>query len=90
MSVRNFQARYSYIDEYRSVNIPNPLSGAAGDVFTDAAAYFGIARAAGSAAANQAIDNPNSPPFYFNQQKQAATALLPGEMNVGLLGKKEL
>jgi outer membrane protein TolC len=83
-----FETRYTYIDEPRSVDFPSPFTGPVGDVFSDAAAYFGIARQAGSAAANAALDNPNIPPF--STAKQMALDALPGEFNVGLLGKNSL
>ncbi|MBN2021242.1 MAG: TolC family protein [Pirellulales bacterium] len=83
-----FGARYAHLDQPRSVDFPSPFTGEVGDVFSDAAAYFGIARQAGSAAAAAALDNPNVPPFSV--VKQAALDALPDKFRVGLLGENSL
>lgn len=85
-----FEARYAHIDEPRSVDFPNPFLEHEDlrEVFTDAAAFFGIARVAGSAAANFALDNPSNPPF--STFKEAALDLMPDRFNVGLLGENSL
>jgi len=83
-----FETRYTHIDEPRTVDLTNPFVGGVGDVFSDAAAYFGIARQAGSAAANAALDNPNLPPFSI--AKQMALDALPDRYRVGLLGENSL
>jgi outer membrane protein TolC len=80
-----FEARYTHIDEPRSVDIPGVFDGTVGDVFTDAAAFFGIARQAGSLAANAALNNPDNPPFSI--AKQAAQDALPDKLVVDLLGR---
>lgn len=84
----SFNARYTHLDDPLSVDIPSPFAGRVGDVFSDAAAYFGIARQAGSAAANAALDNPNA--FPFSIAKQAALNALPDNIRVGLLGENSL
>lgn len=80
-----FEARYVHLDQPESVDIPGVFDGVVGDVFTDAAAFFGIARAAGSAAANAALNNPNNPPFSI--AKQTAQDDLPELLRVDLLGR---
>jgi outer membrane protein TolC len=84
----NFEARYTHFDETHSVNIPGVFDGVVGDVFTDAAAFFGIARQAGAAAANAALNNPNNPPF--STAKQAASEALPEMLRVDMLGRNVL
>jgi len=84
----DFHARYTNLDEPRSVDIPSPFVGDVGDIFSDAAAFFGIARAYGSTTATAALDNPNAPPFSL--AKQAALDRLPDSWNVGLLGENSL
>ena len=90
----DFAVRYTAIDEPRSVDIDGVFDGQVGDVFSDAAAFFGIARAAGSAAANFALDNPHVPIFpggpSFDSAKQASLAGLPATINVPLLGQNFL
>jgi outer membrane protein TolC len=80
-----FEARYVHLDQPESVDIPGVFDGVVGDVFTDAAAFFGIARLAGSAAANAALNNPNNPPFSV--AKQQAAEALPDLLRVDLLGR---
>jgi outer membrane protein TolC len=87
-------ARYTALDEPRSVDINNAYPPAVADVFSDAAAYFQIARAGGAAAADFALDNPTTPlppsGATFNSIKQQAAASLPTTINVGLLGENSL
>lgn len=80
-----FEARYVHLDQPESVDIPGVFDGVVGDVFTDAAAFFGIARLAGSAAANAALNNPDNPPFSI--AKQQAAEALPDLLHVDLLGR---
>jgi outer membrane protein len=84
----SFEARYTHLDEPRTVDLTNPFTGDVADVFSDAAAYFGIARQAGTAVANAALDNPNLPPFSI--AKQMALDRLPDRYSVGLLGENSL
>jgi outer membrane protein TolC len=84
----SFDARYTHLDQPRTVDLPNPFAGRVGDVFSDAAAYFGIARQAGTAVANAALDSPNLPPFSI--AKQMALDALPDRFSVGLLGENSL
>ena len=83
-----FGVRYTLIDEPRSVDIPSPLTGPIADVFSDSAAFFSIARQAGSAAANLALDSPNTAPF--STAKQAALVGLPESFRTFLLGENFL
>lgn len=76
--------RYTALDEPLTVSTPGVISGAAADVFSDAAAYFGIARQAGPAVANAALASPNT--GLFAAAKQAALAGLPGDLETDLLG----
>lgn len=78
-------SRLTHTDEPRSVDINSPINGATADVFSDAAAFFGIARQAGSLAANASLNNPTQPPF--STAKQAALAGLPATFKVDLLGE---
>ena len=89
-----FQARYTWLDEARTVDIDNVYPDQVANVFADAAAYFGIARQAGTAAANFALDNPDAPVApggaTFNSLSAAARDSLPQRINVGLLGQNVL
>lgn len=76
---------YTRLDDQITNTAPTPFSGPAGDIFADAAAYFGIARQAGSAVANAALDNPSAPPF--SDARAAARAALPQTAEIGVLGK---
>jgi len=80
-----FEARYTHLDQPESVDIPGVFDGVVGDVFTDAAAFFGIARAEDAAKANLALDHPNDPPFSI--AKQQAADELPDLLRVDLLGR---
>jgi outer membrane protein TolC len=82
------ESRYTHLDQPLSVDVPNPITGQAAEVFSDAAAYFGIARMAGSAAANTALNNPSQPPF--STIKKATLDSLPPYYRVGLLGQDSL
>jgi outer membrane protein TolC len=88
------QGRYAAIDEPRTVDINNPIPASVIPTFSDAATYFGIARAAGTAAADFALNNPNVPlpPVgqSFNSLSQQAAASLPASINVGLLGENSV
>lgn len=81
----NFQMTYAHLNRPLTLDAPNPLSGAAADVFSDSAAFFGIARAAGSAAANAALNTPNLPPF--STAKQLALNSIPQQVQIGVLGQ---
>lgn len=86
--------RFNALDEPRSVDIDNIYSPPVADVFSDAAAYFGLARQAGVAAADFALENPQTPIFpngpTFDGLKQQAVASLPSQLNVGLLGQNSI
>lgn len=90
----SFQTRYTLVDEPLTVDFNNPVTGNLADVSSDGAAFFGIARAAGSSAALAALDNPNvsvAPGLpSFNAAKQAALDQLPDTFRVGLLGENSL
>lgn len=79
--------RFTQMDRHLFVVSPG-LNGPSLDVFTDAAAFFGIARQAGPAAANAALANPNQPPF--STAKQAAALLAPTTIQADLLGERFL
>jgi outer membrane protein TolC len=80
-------SRFTQMD--RHLFVINPaLSGPSLDVFTDAGAFFGIARQAGPLAANAALANPNQPPF--STAKQAALAIAPTTLQTDLLGERFL
>ncbi len=79
--------RFTQMDRHLFIVSPG-LSGPSLDVFTDAAAFFDIARLAGPAAANAALANPNQPPF--STAKQAATAVAPTTFQTDLLGERFL
>ncbi|HEX5269531.1 MAG TPA: TolC family protein, partial [Gemmataceae bacterium] len=79
--------RFTQMDRHLFVNQPG-LSGPSLDIFTDAAAFFSIARAAGPAAANAALANPNRPPF--STAKEAALAVAPTNFQTNLLGERFL
>ena len=81
-------ARYANLDEPRTVDLPTPFAGGVGDVFSDAAAYFGLARAYGTTFADAALNQPNLPPFSV--AKQQALDALPDRLSVGLLGENSL
>lgn len=81
----NFQMTYAHFNQPFTIDTPNPLTGQAADVFSDSAAFFGIARAAGSAAANAALNNPNLPPF--STAKQLALSQIPQQLQIGVLGQ---
>jgi outer membrane protein TolC len=88
------QGRYSAIDEPRTVDINNIFSPQVASVFSDAAAYFQLARQAGTATADFALNNPQTPIFpngpTFNGLAQQAAASLPTTINVGLLGENSI
>jgi outer membrane protein TolC len=77
--------RFTQMDRHLFVVNPG-LSGPSLDVFTDAAAFFAIAKQAGPAVANAALANPNQPPF--STAKQAATAFAPTNFQTDLLGER--
>jgi outer membrane protein len=70
------------------IQTPDPLTGPLGGVISDAAAFFGIARAAGSAAALQALNQPNLPPF--STAKQIALNAIPDTIPTNILGNRFL
>ena len=89
-----FEARYTRLEKAQTASITNPFTDDVADVFTDGAAFFQIAKQAGSAAALNALDNPNTPlgPGLpsFNGTKQIALNQLPAESTTGLLGKNSV
>ncbi len=80
-------SRFTQLDRHVFVVSPG-LSGPSLDVFGDAAAFFGIARQAGPAAANAALANPNLPPF--SAAKAQALGAAPTSFLVDLLGERSL
>jgi outer membrane protein len=80
-------SRFTQMDRHLFVINPG-LSGSSLDVFTDAAAFFNVARVAGPAAANAALANPSQPPF--STAKQAALASAPIDFQTDLLGERFL
>jgi hypothetical protein len=51
------------LNQHLYFRVPNPISGQLADVLSDAAAFFGIARQAGTAAALQALNYPALAPL---------------------------
>ncbi|HWB13946.1 MAG TPA: TolC family protein [Pirellulales bacterium] len=80
----NFGMAYVGLSQPLEARTPNPISGQAANVFSDAAAYFGIARQAGPAAAQLALANPNA--GQFAAIKHAFLAGTPQTINTELLG----
>ena len=80
--------RFTGLSQPLAARTPNPISGQAADVFSDAAAFFAIARQAGPAAANAALANPAAPPFAT--AKQAALAGIPDSLQTDILGNQFL
>jgi outer membrane protein TolC len=76
--------RYTHLDKPLAFETPSPFTGSLGNLLSDSAAFFGIARQAGSAAANFALNNPNQPPF--STAKQAALNSLPSTLAVDIFG----
>jgi outer membrane protein TolC len=79
--------RFTQLDRHVFAISPG-LTGGNADLFTDAAAFFGIARQAGPAAANAALANPGQPPF--STAKQAAQLAVPTTLQTDLLGERSL
>jgi outer membrane protein TolC len=77
-------SRYTVLDKPLTFEFPSPLSGSLGNLLADSAAFFGIARQAGSAAANLALNNPNLPPF--STARQAALNAQPSTIAVDVFG----
>jgi outer membrane protein TolC len=77
-------SRYTALDKPLAFEFPSPFSGALGNILSDSAAFFGIARQAGSAAALGALSNPTLPPF--STAKQAALSALPSTISVDVFG----
>jgi outer membrane protein TolC len=88
------QSRFTNASSIYTVALPNPITGPLGDIVADSGAYFGIAKQAGSAAAQAAIDNPNvsvAPGLpSFNAARQAVLNSLPATYDVDLLGQNFL
>lgn len=84
----SFEARYTLLDESRTVDSPGLSDPAFADVFSDAAAFFGIANQAGSAAANFALDNPEV--SGFNALKQQALNGFDPNFSTGIIGENSL
>ncbi len=83
-------ARFTAIDEPRSFDIDGVFSGPVEDVFTDAAAFFQIARGFGSADALNGLNNPSAPIQggpSFDQFKELAANSLPNSIRVNVLGE---
>ena len=89
-----FDATYTYLDKPQTASISNPFTPQVADVFSDGAAFFGIADQAGSSAALAALDHPNAPlgPGLpsFNDIKQTAASQLPTTSTTGLLGRNSI
>ena len=90
----DLQSRFTNASSVYSVALPNPITGPLADVVADSGAYFGIAKQAGSAAAQAALDNPTvsvAPGLpSFNAARQAVLSALPASYNVDLLGQNFL
>jgi outer membrane protein TolC len=80
--------RFTQLNKHVFVDFPNPISGPVADLFGDSAAFFGIARKAGSNAALFALNHPSQPPF--STARQAAINSLPSNLQVDLLGDRFL
>ncbi len=84
-------ARFTNIDQVRSFDIEGFFDGPVGDVFSDAAAFFQIARQLNSTAALNALDNPTTPIFpggpTFESVKQQAAGTVPDRIRVPVLGE---
>lgn len=85
------EARFTTIDQVRSFDIDGIFEGEFANVFSDAAAFFEIARQANSTVALNALDNPDTPLFpsgpTFNSIKQAAADNAPNTIRVPVLGE---
>jgi outer membrane protein TolC len=78
-------SRYTVLSQPLNETLQNPLGGQLGQTIADSAAFFGIARQAGSAAAIAALAHPNLPPFSI--ASQAALSQLPANLNVEIFGQ---
>jgi outer membrane protein TolC len=76
--------RFTQLNKHVFVDFPTPFTGPLVGVVGDSAAFFGIARQAGSSAALFALNHPNQPPF--STARQAALNSLPANFQVDLLG----
>ncbi len=87
----DFQTSFTHANAPQTVTIPSPIAGQLADVVADSSAYFGIARQAGSAAAQAALNNPNTSVApglpSFNMARQETLNALPASFDVGLLGQ---
>jgi|GEM_PF-3994713 len=79
---------YTLLDDPVTVDVPNPVTGEFADVVSDAAAFFGIARQAGTGAALAALQNADLPPF--STIKQDVLGQIPSTSQLGLLGRNSL
>ncbi len=90
----DLQSRFTNASSVYSVAIPSPVTGQLADVVADSGAFFGIAKQAGSAAAQAALDNPNASVApglpSFNAARQAVLNALPVNYDVDLLGQNFL
>ena len=92
----DLQSRFTNASSIYTVALPNPITGPLADVVADSGAYFGIAKQAGSAVAQAAIDNPNvsvAPGLpSYNAARQAVLNCIAGILsyNVDLLGQNFL
>jgi outer membrane protein TolC len=80
--------RFTQLNKHVFVDFPFPINASIADVLGDSAAFFGIARKAGSNAALFALNHPNQPPF--STARQAAINSLPSTVQVDLLGDRFL
>jgi outer membrane protein TolC len=80
----DLSSRYIVLDKPLSEELPSPFAGPLADVLSDSAAFFGIARQAGSAAALAALNNPSLPPFSTG--KQQFLSALPSTFKVDVFG----
>jgi outer membrane protein TolC len=83
-----FTSRWYLLDKPLDEEFPSPFSGLLGNLLAEDAAFFGIARAAGGAAALQALSHPNLPPFRAAQQ--AALSALPSGFTTEVFGQSLL
>jgi outer membrane protein TolC len=83
-----FSSRLILLDKPLSEVFASPFAGPVGDLLAEDAAFFGIARAAGSAAALQALNHPNLPPF--RTARQEALNALPSSFTAEIFGQSLL
>jgi outer membrane protein TolC len=77
-------ARPTQLSQSIHVQTADPLTGPINEVLSDAAAFFGLARQVSSAAALQALANPQG--AVFSAAKQAVNGILPTSIQTNILG----